>query len=287
MRLKAIIAGVSLAMAANAVHAQANWTKPFAPFRAIDNVYYVGSEGLSACLISTPKGLILLDVGMPANAEPVENNIKALGFQVKDVKILLNSHAHFDHSGGLAKLKADSGAELDASAGDKPALESGTYPGWESRKDLDFPPVKVDRVLNDGDTVSLGGVALRAVLTPGHSAGCTSYLLSVTDAGVKHTAFFFCSASVALNRLAPNPQYPGIVADYRKTFARLKTIDADILFAPHAEMFGLQTKRAKLVAGQPNPFIKPGEVQTLGAAFEKAFEASLAKQEAAPAAPKP
>ena len=148
--------------------------------------------------------------------------------------------------------------------------------------------MKVDRVLNDGDTVSLGGVDPPAPCSrPATPPAAPVNLRSVTDAGVKHTAFFFCSASVALNRLAPNPQYPGIVADYRKTFARLKTIDADILFAPHAEMFGLQAKRAKLVAGQPNPFIKPGEVQTLGAAFEKAFEASLAKQEAAPAAPKP
>jgi metallo-beta-lactamase class B len=282
MRLTTMIAGLVMSLAATAASAQANWTKPFAPFRVIDNVYYVGSEGLSAWLISTPKGLILLDVGMPANAELVEKNIRALGFQLKDVKILLNSHAHFDHSGGLAKLKADTGAELDASAGDKPALETGTYPGWESRKDFDFPPVKVDRVLNDGDKVSLGGVTLTVVATPGHSAGCTSYLLPVTDAGKKHTAFFFCSASVAANRLAPDPQYPGIVADYRKTFARLKTVDADIFLAPHAEMFGLAAKRAKLVAGQPNPFIQPGELQTVASAFETAFNAALAKQEASP-----
>jgi len=281
VKLKTLIAGALMALAAGAAHAQANWAKPYAPFRVIDNVYYVGSEGLSAWLIKTPKGLILLDVGVPANADMVEANIKTLGFKVSDVKILLNSHAHFDHSGGLAKLKADSGAQLYASAGDQKALETGTYPGWEDRKDLNFPPVKVDRVLKDGDAVSLGGTTLTVVATPGHSAGCTSYLLPVTDAGVKHTAFFFCSASVALNRLAPNPQYPGIVADYRKTFARLKTIDADVFLAPHAEMFGLAAKRAKLAPGQPNPFVEPGEVHKVADAFEKAFDATLAKQEGA------
>ncbi len=280
--MKRILIGVAAlcALIAPSARAQANWTQPFAPFHVIDNVYYVGSAGLSAWLIKTPKGLILLDVGLPQNAPMVEKSIEALGFHVKDIKILLNSHAHFDHSGGLAKLKADSGAALYASAGDKDALEKGDYPGWEEKTEFNFPPVKVDRVLKDGDKVSLGGVDLTAVATPGHSAGCTSYLLPVTDAGVKHTAFFFCSASVAANRLAPNPQYPDIVADYRRTFARLKTIDADVFLAPHAEMFGLLAKRAALKPGQPNPFVKPGEVHTVAGAFEKAFDASLAKQEA-------
>jgi metallo-beta-lactamase class B len=278
-------AAIATLVAAPAALAQANWTQPFAPFHVIDNVYYVGSAGLSSWLIKTPKGLILLDVGTPQNAAMVEKSIEALSFHVKDIKILLNSHAHFDHSGGLAKLKADSGAALDASAGDQDALEKGDYPGWEEKKELDFPPVKVDRVLKDGDKVSLGGVTLTVVATPGHSAGCTSYLLPVVEAGVKHTAFFFCSASVALNRLAPNPQYPDIVADYRKTFARLKTIDADVFFAPHAEMYGLiakrETQKANTQVGAPNPFIKPGEVHTVADAFEKAFNTTLANQEAA------
>jgi metallo-beta-lactamase class B len=259
----------------------ANWTQPFPPFQVIDNVYYVGSAGLSAWLIKTPGGLILLDVGVPANAGMVENNIEALGFRVRDIKILLNSHAHFDHSGGLARLKADTGAILMASKGDRYALEKGVYPGSEAIHALDFPPVKVDRVLNDGDKVSLGGVTLTARITPGHTAGCTSYLLPVTEAGVRHTAFFFCSATIAANRLAPDPQYPGIVADYRRTFALVKTIKADVYLAPHAEFYDLARKRAAMAPGKPNPFVDPDELPRAIARFETDFEAGLARQEGA------
>ena len=255
----------------------ANWTRPTTAFQVIDTIYYVGSEGLSAWAIKTPAGVILLDVGMPANAAAVEDSLRALGFRLGEVKILLNSHAHFDHAGGLAKLKADTGAILVASAGDRPALEHGVYPGWESRRDFDFPPVKVDRVIGDGESVVLGGVQLTAVLTPGHSAGCTSYSMTVHDKGVAHQVLFFCSASVAANRLAPDPQYPGIVQDYRRTFAKLKAIKADILLAPHAEFFDLAARRARL--GAPtNPFIDPAALPRLTAAMEAEFNRQLAIQ---------
>jgi metallo-beta-lactamase class B len=255
----------------------ANWKQPAAPFHVIDTVYYVGTEGISAWIIRTPAGLILLDGGVPEAAPLVEANIKALDFVLSDVKILLNSHAHFDHSGALAKLKSDTGARLAASQGDRFALEHGVYPGSESIHAFDFPPVKVDRVLADGDRVELGGVTLTVVLTPGHSAGCTGFTLPVADKGVTHTAFFFCSASVAANRLAPKPQYPGIVDDYRRTFVRLKTIHADVLLAPHAEFFDLKGKRARL--NDPvNPFIVPGELDRLTATMETEFARQLALQ---------
>jgi metallo-beta-lactamase class B len=271
----AILAGPALAQT------PANWSQPYAPFQVIGPVYYVGTAGISAWLIKTSRGLILLDVGLPASATIVEKNIEALGFGLHDVKILLASHAHFDHAGGLAKLKADTGAKLVASAGDRYALEHGVYPGFEARHDFDFPPVKVDQVIGDGGKVTLGGVSLTARLTPGHTAGCTSYLLPVREAGEDHTAIFFCSASVAANRLAPDPQYPGIVSDYRRTFALLKTIKADVYLAPHAEFYGLLAKRARMAPGRPNPFVVPGEFQRAVAEFESDFNAQLAKQEAA------
>jgi metallo-beta-lactamase class B len=279
-RLSAMVAAATISFAGGAAAIPANWTEPQKPFHVIDNVYYVGSAGLSSWLIVTPMGLVLLDVGEPQNAAMVEGNIEALGYHVKDIKILLNSHAHHDHSGGLAKLKADSGAKLYASAGDQPALEAGVYPGWEDRKDLDFPPVKVDHVLEDGEKVSLGGTTLTVVATPGHTAGCTSYLLPVTDRGEKHTAFFFCSASVALNRLAPNPQYSGIVDAYRKTFARLKAVHADVFLAPHAEMYDLPGKLARVRPGQPSPFVHPGDLEEAVAGFQRDFEQALATQSA-------
>ena len=275
---KSLLSGVLVALIPVAAWAwPSNWTAPTKPFHVIDSVYYVGTEGISAWIIRTPKGLILLDVGMPDAAPLVEENIKALGFKLSDVKILLNSHAHIDHAGGLAKLKADTGAMLIASAGDRYALEKGVYEGSEDVHLLDFPAVKVDRLIGDGETVELGGVKLTAVLAPGHTKGCTGYSLPVTDRGVTHQAFFFCSASVAANRLAPNPQYPGIVDDYRRTFARLKTIKADVLLAPHAEQFDLVAKRAKL-DGPVNPFVREGELQALTQNMEADFTVQLAKQ---------
>jgi metallo-beta-lactamase class B len=278
------LAGTSLMVSAPAVAQSrwpANWTDTIAPFRVIDNVHYVGSAGLSAWLITTPAGHILLDVGLPENAAMVERNIATLGFALRDVKIMINTHAHSDHSGGMAQLKRSTGARVLAMAGDRLALESGVYIGDEHNAAFKFPPVRVDQVLRDRDTVSLGGVTLTANLTAGHTAGCTSWTMPVMSGGQRHTVIFFCSASVAANRLAPRPQYPGIVADYRKTFARLKTINADVLLAPHAELFDLLRKRtalAGLTAGQLNPFVVPDELQRLVTRVEADFATELARQ---------
>ena len=285
MILASILAAAAAATPAPAANSNPlNWALPTEPVKIADGLYYVGSAGLASYLITTPKGHILIDGGMPVNAGQIEANIAKLGFKPSDVKVLLNSHAHFDHSGGLAKLKADTGAKLAASAGDKAALETGTYPGWENRPSLNFPKVKVDRVLADGDKVDLGGVVLTAHLTPGHSAGCTTWSFPLKVDGVERQAMVYCSTSVAANRLVSKdngPQYPGIVADYENTFAKLKTMKADVFLAPHAEQFGLAAKRAKQTAGGPNPFVDPGELQRTVAASEGAFRAELAKQQEA------
>jgi metallo-beta-lactamase class B len=259
----------------------ANWTAPHEPFRIAGNLHYVGTAGLSAFLITTPQGHILIDGAMPESGGMIARNVEALGFKPRDVRWLLNTHAHFDHSGGLAELKRLTGARLAAMAGDRAALETGTYPGSESNTALNFSPVKVDRVLKDGDVVSVGAVELTARLTPGHSEGCTSWEIPVIVDGVRRTALLHCSSSVAANRLAPEEQYPGIIADYERTFARLRSLKADIFLAPHAEQFGLAAKRAKLKAGGPNPFVDPAELPAFAARSEAAFRADLAKQKAA------
>lgn len=280
MKYLALIAGLFCATSA-AAQSPASWSTPTPAFRMADNLYYVGTEGLSSFLITTPKGHILIDGTVPAGAKMIEANIKALGFKLSDVKILLNTHAHFDHSGGLAELKRDTGARLEASAGDRQALETGTYVGSEDVKAFDFPPVKVDRVLSDGDKVNLGGATLTAHITPGHTAGCTTWTFPVTVKGQKHEAVLYCSTSVAANRLVSKtkgPQYPGVVADYRKAFAKLKTIKADFFLAPHGEQFGLEAKRAKLDPDAPSPFVDPGELARVVARSEADFETQLAKQ---------
>jgi metallo-beta-lactamase class B len=263
-------------MASTAFAQRENWNTPTEPFHVIDNVYYVGTEGLASYLIVTPKGNILIDGALESSVPQIEANVAKLGFKTSEIKILLNTHAHFDHSGGLAQLKKSTGAKLAAMKGDVSALEGGFYLGSENVKELSAPPVKVDRVLEDGDTVELGGTVLKANLTPGHTRGCTSWSMTATDRGKPYEVLLFCSASVALNRITPPLQYEGIVEDYRKTFAKLRKAKVDVPLAPHPEFFALLAKRerAKIDPSQ-NAFIDRGSWVPFMQALELAFESTL------------
>lgn len=252
------------------------WNVPHKPFHIIGNIYYVGMEGVSAFLITTPKGDILTDGGLPESAPFIEANIRALGFKLSDVKILLNSHAHFDHSGGLAQLKKDTGAQFYASAGDAPFLESGHITFGPSEK-IDTTPIHVDHVVRDGESISLGGTTLTAHVTPGHTKGCTTWTTSVQDGGATRSVMFFCSISVAGNPIGGSPAYPGIVSDYRASFAKLEKMKTDIFFAPHGVQFGLDDKLPKLKPGAPNPFVDPTELHRFLAKARADFDAELAK----------
>jgi len=257
------------------------WNTPTEPFRMIGNVYYVGTDGLASYLITSPQGHILVDTVMPEATSQIKANIEKLGFKVADIKYLLNTHAHIDHTGGLAEMKQASGAQLVAGEADKPLLEGGYYPGAREETALNFPPVKVDRTVREGDTVTIADVTLTARETPGHSPGCTSWEFSVKDGDATRSALIFCSGTVALNRLVTNPTYPGIVTDYKKTFARAQDMKPNVLLAPHPEMYKMAEKRTKLAEGGPNPFVNPGEFNAYAATLEKAFEDALAKQTAA------
>jgi metallo-beta-lactamase class B len=270
-----------------------DWNKPMKPFRVIGPIYYVGTAGVSAFLIVTLQGLILTDGGLPESAPLIEANIKTLGYKMSDVRVLLNSHAHFDHAGGLAKLKRDSGAKLYASAADKPFLEKGRISFGPSAADP-FPPVHVDHVVADGDTVILGGTTLTAHLTPGHTPGCTSWTMDVADGKLTHPLIFFCSITDGGNPMVNNKAYPRIADDYRASFAKLKKMDADIFLAPHGDQFGLAKKKAALDAAEkakqidaPNPFIDKTEMHRFLDQQEKNFERVLAKQQAAAETKKP
>ncbi|WP_065756691.1 subclass B3 metallo-beta-lactamase [Bradyrhizobium paxllaeri] len=288
---KIAVALVALLSLAGTVQAQtvkdlletlrAKWNTPTEPFKMIGNVYYVGTNGLASYLITSPQGHILVDMVMPEATSQIKANIEKLGFKLTDIKYLVNTHAHIDHTGGLAEMKQASGAQMVAGEADKPLLEGGYYPGAQEDEALKFPPVKVDRTVREGDKVTVGDVTLTARETPGHSPGCTSWEFSVKDGDATRSVLIFCSGTVALNRLVPNPTYSGIVADYRKTFARARDMKVDVLLAPHPEMYKMAEKRAKLSEGGPNPFVNPGEFNEYAATLEKTFEDALAKQTAA------
>jgi metallo-beta-lactamase class B len=257
-----------------------DWVAPMAPFRVIGNIYYVGTVGLASYLLTSDDGHILLDGGLPQNATIIAANIETLGFSLGDVKLLLNSHAHFDHSGGLAELKELTNARLLASAADRPELESGRYAGSDDLS-LSAPPVSVDRVFNDQEVVSLGNIKLTANLTPGHSPGCTSWTTRVATAVQNLQVLFFCSASVAANRLVDPPQYPGIVDDYRHTFAITRDWRPDVFLANHPFTFSMLEKINRRSTGDQNAFIDRDEFPRYIRQLEADFKRILAEQTAA------
>ena len=259
-----------------------SWYAAADPYRIMGSgkagIYFVGTEGLGIYFIPTSAGHILIDGGMPGEGQYVADAIRKLGFDPKDIKILLNSHAHLDHSGGLAELKALTGAQMIASEGDRSALEGGFYLGSEDDRAMNAPPVKVDRTIADGETLTLGDITLTAHVTPGHSRGCTSWTMPVVQDGKTYQALVFCSATVAANRLVGPPQYDGIVDDYRKTFAMTKDWRPDIFLTNHPEFADMAAKRERQKAGDPLAFVDREGFPAMMAKLEQAFEQALQKQ---------
>lgn len=259
-----------------------SWVAPVEPFNVIGNVYYVGTEGLSSFLITSEAGHILIDGTLPQNVPQIVDSIKTLGFKIEDVKILLNSHAHFDHSGGLNELKALSGAKLVASEGDRSALEGGFYLGAEFTDDYFAPRVSVDEIISDMETIELGENQLTANITPGHSRGCTSWTLPLTLEGEVYDVLFFCSATVAGNRLVP-AQYAGIVEDYKTTFDKTRNWKPDVFLSNHPSFFEMKTKRAKQKDGDLLAFVDrdgfPAMMQRLETDFKSKLQKAKSKQE--------
>ena len=253
------------------------WSAPHAPYQITDNIYNVGTDGIGVYLITTPKGHILLDAATPEGANVVEANIKSLGFKLTDIKYLIENHAHSDHAGGLAQLKKSTGAKLIASQGDRYSLEHGTLDSdtnWEDK----YPPVNVDKIIANDRKVTLGGTHLQAIMTPGHTKGCTSWLTESMDKGVVRRVIFVCSLTTAGNKLINNKRYPGIADDFRNSFARLKEIKADILLVGHPSMANLEEKYQAQLQGKKDAFVDPDGLQKLVAKSEENFAIELNKQ---------
>ena len=277
----AIMLALGCVPSASATDWPAAWHEPTEPFHVVGNIYYVGSKGIAAYLIVSPKGDILLDGTEPENGAMIERNIARLGFNIRDVKVLLNNHAHFDHAGALAQLKADSGATFLASPRDKPILETGHITLENSNDLLDFPPVKVDRVLRDGEVVRLGPIAMKAIFTPGHTPGCTSWSTTVRDHGRTLAVVFPCSITVGGNRLVGNKGYPDIASDFRRSFARLGAMKADVVLPGHPDLVDVQGRAARRIGDSPDAFIDRAALPKLVAESRRDFEQELAKQQAA------
>lgn len=253
------------------------WRQPQDGFKMIGDLYYVGTKGLSSYLITTPAGHIMIDSTLNEGVPIIKANVERLGFKMSDVKILLSSHAHFDHVEGHAAMKRATGAEVMALGEDAAAISSGKDnsalggPSWE--------PTPVSRVLKDGDTVTLGGMTLTAHLTPGHTKGCTTWTTTIQDGGRSYPALFVCSTTINGGvTLLNNTRHPGIDQAYARTFAFLKTQKPQLFFAPHPSQFGMAEKLPRLKPGAPNPFIDPTGYAAYVERGEKVYLDQLASE---------
>ncbi|MEW6211292.1 MAG: subclass B3 metallo-beta-lactamase [Acidobacteriota bacterium] len=257
------------------------WNQPVKPYRVIGNIYYVGAAEVSSFLITTPQGHILLDSGFAETVPLIRDNLAKLGFRLEDIKILINSHAHYDHCGGLAELKELTGAKLAASEADAALLARGGKDDFQWGDRFAYRPVTVDRALRDKDTVELGGVVMTARLTPGHTKGCTTWTMKVREGDRKLDVVFVGSASIPGYKLLGNAKYPRIAEDYAHTFEVLKGLKCDVFLAPHGSFFSMKEKMARAEKGDKDVFIDPTGYRDYVARAEKNYRDQLQKEKQA------
>jgi metallo-beta-lactamase class B len=260
-----------------------DWTEPFPPFRIAGNLYYVGSKGLATYLIATPAGHILINSDLEANVPLIRTSMEKLGFKFSDIKVLLISHAHWDHDAGSAMIKRITGATYMVMDADVPAVESGGKDdfAYGDTPGALYPATKVDRMLHDGDEVKLGDAVLVARLTPGHTKGCTTWTMKVKDAGTEHDVVIVGSPNVnAGYKLVGNARYPQIAADYERMFKVLTSLPCDVFLGAHGVYFGLEAKYARMKEGVAAPFVDRDGYKKFVADKEREFRAELAKQKA-------
>ena len=245
---------------------EADQTTQFPPHKVIGNIYYVGTKTLSSFLIVTPAGNILIDSTYERNVPVIEKSVTDLGFKFSDVKILLGNHAHGDHQEGDAAVKEKTGAQVIAMAEDVPALRA-LKPGGKEHP--------IDKIIHDGDTVTLGGTTLTAHLTPGHTRGCTTWTTPVQDGGKTYNVMFGCS-------LRPGATIsPEVAAEFTRAYKTVRALPCDVQLGDHGAQYNMLEKFAKLKEGMPNPFIDPASC-TLEADVEEAmFHAILTEQQQA------
>ncbi len=252
--------------------------KPFPAHKVVGNVYYVGSEALATYLIATPEGHILINSGFEETVPIIKASVESLGFKMTDVKILLASHAHADHVAGHAKLRELTGAKVFVMRGDHEVIASGGQ-GQYLYRDSRWEPCKVDRVLDDGDEVTLGGTTLVAHRTPGHTRGCTTWAWQVTEGDKKYDVVVIGSPNVNPGyRLVDNKDYPNIADDFARTFAVLKKLPCDVFLGAHGNYYGMHAKYEQVKTADKNPFIDPDGYKTYVAEKEQAYLKTLAKQ---------
>jgi metallo-beta-lactamase class B len=279
-----VVAGFSCALfTTNNKSAQNDWTEPFPAFRIAGNLYYVGSKGLASYLVTTPEGHILINSNLEASIPLIRTSVESLGFKFTDIKILLISHAHWDHNAGSALVKELTGAKYMVMDADVEAVESGGKTDFHYRNDPEtlYKPTKVDRILHDGDEVKLGGSALIAHSTPGHTKGCTTWTMKVQEGSKTYNAVIVGSPNVNPGyKLVGNGLYPQIAEDYEKTFRVLKSLPCDFFLGAHGSYVDMETKYGRFKRGVTTAFVEPSGYKDYVTERDQAFQRELRKQRA-------
>ena len=254
--------------------------RPHPPYKIAGNLFYVGADDITSYLITTPQGHILVNTGYETTPALIRASVEQLGFKVSDIKIILNGQAHIDHVGGQAVMKEMSGAEVWASAADAPVIEGGGKGDFRFDGIHSYPPVKVSRIVKDGDRVTLGGTTLVAHLTPGHTKGCTTWTMQVTEGGRTYDAVIVGGTGINPGvTVAVNAKYPKIAEDYARTFRVLRALKCDIFLGAHGNYYGMRAKYERMKAGAGvAAFVDPDGYAAFVNHAEKAFLDQLARE---------
>jgi metallo-beta-lactamase class B len=255
-----------------AYEVQDSWRQPIPPLQIADHTWYVGTAGLSALLVKTDDGAILIDGGMPQAADMLLANLRKLGVAPHEVRYLLHSHAHGDHAGPLAAVKRASGAQLLSNAESAWLLAHGGSDDIHFGDGIVFPPVQTDRLLHDGEAVTLGGLSLTVRFVPGHTPGSMAWTWTDTRGGKPVRIAYVDSMSAPGYQLIDNPRLPRIADDYRRAFDVVRALPCDLLLTPHPDASGWTPGDAD------NPQPKPMSCKAYADAAQQKFEAELAKQ---------
>lgn len=264
----------------------AEWNQPQRPFRVFGNTWYVGTHGLGAILVTSPRGHVLIDAGLPQSAPLVMANVRALGFRVEDIRLILNTHVHFDHAGGLAAVQRVSGARVAASASSARVLERGaSEPDDPQYRSLpSFPAVRVPvRVVADGETVRVGGLALTAHLTPGHTPGGTTWSWRSCEGG-RCLDLVYADSETPISAddfyFTRNTTWPDALAAFERGFAVLEHLSCDVLLTPHPGASRLWERVTARDAGNADALVDPGACARYAASAREALARRIADERA-------
>ncbi|EAR2770417.1 HARLDQ motif MBL-fold protein [Salmonella enterica] len=252
------------------------WAKPIKPFQITEGVWYVGTENLSSILLTTPAGHILIDAGLDESAPQIKANIEAAGFRLTDIRYLLNSHARLDQAGGMARLKAWSGAQLVASQPNADQMARGGREDFALGDALPFPPVTTDKIIHNQESISLGGITVTALFTPGHLPGSTSWRVTLRNG---KTLIYADSLATPDYLLINNKNYPDLVTDIQSSFKTLAAQHVDIFIANKGDRFGLLEKRQQLRSGDTQAFFDSNGLQQYVERSRQRFITQLTAQQ--------